>query len=102
MTRAGVVCMSVGVKDGICSLNTKQNGRAEWEERVCQGLPGSMLVFLNHNLSMRNCQIMWHMMTCAPIGTSKIPLFPQHMFHGTVGPDTHRGVPQSIKQNTIT
>lgn len=44
MTGAGVVCMSVGVKDGICSLNTKQNGRAVWEERhagsarVCQGL----------------------------------------------------------------
>lgn len=25
--------MSVGVKGGICRLNTKQNGRAEWEEK---------------------------------------------------------------------
>lgn len=84
MTRAVAVCMSVGVKGGIYRLNTN-NMAGLSGRRSIQGLPGSTLLFINHNIPVRNGQIMWYMMTCVSIGMSDISLFPQNMFSWDCG-----------------
>lgn len=77
--------MSVGVKGGTCRLNTKQNGWVEWEEKYAGSASVYAGVLKSPTSHEKLSLIMWYMMTCAPIGTSKIPLFPQYMFFWDCG-----------------
>lgn len=77
MTGAGAVRISVGVKGAIWRLNTKKNGRAEWEKKHT----GSARVYAGRQPSHEKfSDRVAYDNLCTDRNVKKIPLFPQHMF----------------------